>query len=200
LSTFRAICRPHYRGDICWKDEFNTLDEACEALEEHIESGGGWTHAGKNEGIVLELVDERTAKIAARHDYSGPQEESVDFVEEDDKAELRRNPCDQESVADLVERGDRIEIQYSESYVSKGKVIRVSESERCGVRVFNIVFVPLDAEPRSDLTYRDKDKKYLNECVAQDGEIKYLFKHRNNPIRVGEKVPCTQLDLNLFKT
>jgi hypothetical protein len=198
VSTFRAICRPIHHGDICWQEEFETLDGACEALEDHIESRSWSTHGGKNEGSVVELVNERTAKIAARHDYTGPGEDSVDFVEEEDKPELRRCPPDQDTVGDLVERGDKIEVEYSESYVSEGKVCKILEGEKYGIQVFSIIFVPVDVEPRSDLTYPDDDKKYLNNLVAQDGEINYLFKHRDDPIRIGDKVSGPQLDLKGF--
>jgi len=202
VSRFRAICRPIHHGEVCWRDTFDSFDEACKALENHIEeersSGEHWSHSGRNEGSIVELVDEKTAKIAARHDYKGPSEESVDFAEEDDKPELRRSPQDQKDVGELVERGDKIEVEYSEDYVSKGKVYKVLERQKYGIQVFSIIFVPVDSQPNDDWTYPDDDKKFLNNLLVQDGEIKYLFQHRDDPITVGEKVSGTQLGLQGF--
>jgi hypothetical protein len=76
------------------------------------------------------------------------------------------------TVKDVIERGDIIKT----SDGATGKVISVREhndpdywpKDRDG---FGIVFVDKDAEPREDGSYRRNQRRYLNECRYEDGQV-----------------------------
>ena len=109
-----------------------------------------WSHLEE----LAEKIDDRTAVLWA----SGIR--------------LRLTPPGQPTVEDLVKPGDLVWTSYSPE---KGKVVKVSRYEVHGLPCYSITYVPLDAKPFSDGSYRESDYCYLNELVAQDGRILHLY-------------------------
>jgi hypothetical protein len=188
-----------------WNRLYDSFDEAVTALEAHMQIQRLWSrysvHYGVTRSMVLHLSDERTARLVAqqkvdRPDYPATMEvletpddrtHSEAVVSINAKAngiiELRRTPPGQKTAAGLLDYGDLIETSYG---TGPYKVVSVNETRSMNVLpTCSLVLVEPDTEPNADGTFPDTAKSYINELVAQDGEIKELF--ANNDDRVVKK-------------
>lgn len=120
------------------------------------------------------LLDERTARLP-------------------DGTRLRVTPKGQKTVEELVFQGDEIKSNYG----SHGQVIEVKRYLVYGLPTYTIIYVPLDAQPNKDGSYRDTVLRWINECVAQDGKILKLFEGNSDEVQV-VKTGEHQLKLDWF--
>lgn len=96
-----------------------------------------------------------------------------------DRRRCRRTAPGAPTVADLVHPGDTV----STSYSTGGVVIDVKEyfyAAPTGETLshFTIVYVPPDLAAK----YRDSDRRWINECVADDGRILMLFEANSDEV------------------
>ena len=117
-----------------------------------------------NQGIKSdaepEILDDRTARVG--------------------ESRLRMTPQGQPMVDELVFPGNIIETDYS----TGGRVTRISRHSTYGLPVFSLVYVDVDTKPNKDGSYRDSDRRWINELVAQDGRILKLFEANDDEIKV----------------
>ena len=92
---------------------------------------------------------------------------------------LRVTPPGQPTVGDLVRPGDMVWTNYDSS---RGRVVRVDRYRVHGLPCYSIIYVPLDARPFSNGSYRESDYHYLNELVAQDGRILHLYEANDDEV------------------
>ena len=126
----------------------------------------------------MKLVDDRTATV---------QDKQCGDV-----SRLRRTPPGQKTVPQLVSIGDNIRTSYGSQNI--GKVINVNKYSIYGLPVFTIVYVDLSAKPKKDGSYREVDMRWLNECVAQDGRVLFLFEADKEEVFVVRKAPQHNLE------
>jgi len=147
-----------------WQGLFPTINHAVRAVQAHYdhERGNNYSHNGSVTHTVVDLLDAQTACMVdvSQLGLSVGEQRYQSQCGAVREAEFPRTT---ESVADLVERGDRIELPDGRY----GKVASVSESRSSGLPVWSVRY----ADPDTDLTRDDWQPKFQNELVARDGSV-----------------------------
>lgn len=161
---FLSVCHDTYCS---WMGLFPDYELAHSALVSHVEHAkrSGEMHYGNINWSILELVDDATARFMdgdAPLPGGGPSQNEVD-----NNATWDRSTSDGETVDDLVYRG----LHFDKNGYGEGVVVKCNARWACGLPTYNIIFVPPDAETQADGTYSKDNYKYLNQLVAQDGDV-----------------------------
>lgn len=147
-----------------WQGLFPDPDLAATAVERHYEheQQSGSYHFGNRTYLVIELVNGETA-CSLDESRLGLSVEEQRYQKIDGSVREAAFPRTTGSVADLVERGDRIRLPPDREY----KVMRVSETRSHGLPTWSVVYCDLDADMNSGNT----QPKFKNEMIARDGDV-----------------------------
>jgi hypothetical protein len=116
-----------------------------------------------------------------------------------DGTRLRLTPEGQKTVQQLLYAGDEIKT----SYDSGGRVLEVKKFETYGLPNYTIVLVDFDKQPSKAGFYRETDLRWINGCVAQDGQIRMLFEANEDTVKITKEcvqARCQQMQQTLLGT
>jgi hypothetical protein len=152
-----------------WQGLFPTAAMAAEAVARHVthaRRSGEW-HYGEQSSIVVELIDRSSAVVDGRSriDPLRPDLRKYDPEATHATGEPPVFPRSStgRTVADLVERGDRIRLPPSRDQ----KVARVTPTRSLGLPTWSVRYCDLD----HTLTHDTLPPRGQNELVARDGAV-----------------------------
>jgi len=147
-----------------WQGLFPTVNHAVRAVQAHYDHER--THRGSTTYMVVELGDEATA-CTVDVSQLGLSVQEQRYQSQCGAVREAEFPRTTDDVAELVERGDRIELPGGRY----GKVASVTESRSSGLPAWSVRY----ADPGTDLTRDDWQPKFQNELIAQDGSVYCSF-------------------------
>lgn len=162
VEGYLAVCSDDYCS---WQGLFPGRKSACRAVKTHVErarrSSTYEYHYGQQYPFVIELVDDRTARICPDQELDPLKP----WISHRNGQLLERSSTDHPPLDELLHRGDLIESHGP----GDGKIYTVSRTRCLGLPAFSIRYVDPDAEPNADGEYSKHDLKYLNNYVSREG-------------------------------
>ena len=151
-----------------WQGLFHDADLAASAVERHYEheEQSGKHHHGPRTYTVVELLDQETA-CTLDESQLGLSVEENRCQRYDGGVREFGFPRTTDDVADLVERGDRIQRPPDREY----KVMQVTETRSFGLPTWSVTYCELEADINSGNT----KPKFANEVIARDGAVYYSY-------------------------
>lgn len=157
-----AVCSDEYCS---WQGLFPSRESACQAVKNHVEraqrSPKYEYHYGQQYPYVLELIDDRTARICPDQELDPLKP----WISHRDGQMIDRSSSDHSPLDEVLHRGDLIECHGP----GDGKVYSVNRTRCLGLPAFSIRYVGPEVEPNATGGYSKHDLKYLNKYVSREG-------------------------------